>query len=288
MGANMCSDQSCPSVKDLNDVCTFQSALRSCDPDLLLDVLLDTEAGWGISYRNVGSNAKMSLLEKLASTIALMLSVGDKGRSLDTGGANHSQHFEFAPPGYSNTQPVPPNKMIVPFETFSVSNDGHSFIRRLDARLLDCSRLEEAMRVIRDIGGKVRLMPEHRHQPILKNGIDPFEMAMETGLLEDICVLEDEQWSATMQRKIWLPRTYCERERYCILASVFWTITYNGFFGNAADKIIGRQDVSPIPLETLDSFDDDYKDRLFEIASLMNYNGWVDSIESLTLLCEAA
>lgn len=284
----MCSDNPYTPIEGSDDVCTLQSALRSCCPDLLLDVLLDTEAGWGISYKDIGPKAKESLLEKLASTIALMLSVGEKGRSMHASQSGFLQDLERNPPHRSGRDLALLNKVIVPFEMFEVSNDGRSFIRKLDARIVDCSKLEDALRVISDIGGKIHPPSEGRQHPLSDNAADPFEMILETGLLEDICVLENEPWSLAMQRKIWLPRTYCKRERYCILANVFWAMTYNGFFGDAAEKILGKQFVVPVSKETLDSFDDEYMERLFEIASLMNYNGWVDSIESLARFCIAA
>ncbi len=279
----MHTDQSLSRFYDPESVVGLKSALRSCNPSLLLDVLLDTEAGWGFSYRNIGDAAKESLLEKLSSTIALMQSVGNK----ESGFGSHV-HDALSYPIVGAETLDSCSKLIVPFESFEVSDDGVSFIRRLSARLLDCSKLDEAMKVIQTVGGKVNILTDESDTSTFEKGIDPYEMAVETGILEDIDGLEDEPWSVALQYNIWLPHTYCERERYCILANVFWVITYNGFFGDAAEKILGSCTVVPASNETLVSFDEGYKQRLHKIASLLNYNGWVDSVEMLTELCKAA
>lgn len=65
-------------------------------------------------------------------------------------------------------------------------------------------------------------------------------------------------------------------------------MTYNGFFGDAAERLLGKPVVVSRPLSSFEDFDDDYKKRMIQLESLMNYNGWVDSIESLVCLCEAA
>lgn len=286
MGVTMEVNQ-VPSVfEDRDTVVSVQNALRFCNPELLLDVLLDTEAGWGTSYRDVGQAAKDSLLEKLSSTLALMVSSGEKCANPPRGDgltpwATLSSLDESC--GLGSCQEI-----IVPFETFAVSDDAASFVRRLNARIFDCSRLEEAMRVIQGKGGKIRMSPGSRSPQWLIDEASPFDVALETGLLQDIEILEDEPWSTTMQRKIWLPRVYCERERYCILANVFWAITYTGFFGAATEKILGDQRASCIEKTSFESFDQSYRKRMFEIAALLNYNGWVDSIESMLFLCDAA
>lgn len=283
MGAIMHADQSLSSFYDYESVVDLKSALRSCNPSLLLDVLLDTEAGWGFSYRDIGDAAKESLLEKLSSTIALMQSVGKK----EPGFGLHA-HDASGYPLLGEETPDGHSKLIVPFESFEVSDDGVAFVRRLNARILDCSKLDEAMKVIQSVGGKVNILTDESDISTFEKGIDPYEMAIETGILEDIDGLEDESWSDALQYNIWLPHTYCERERYCILANVFWVITYNGFFGDAAEKILGSCTVVPASNEALASFDERYKQRLHKIASLLNYNGWVDSVETLFELCKAA
>lgn len=281
----MCADQSSPFVLEgLESVTTLGSALRGCKPELLLDVLLDTEAGWGISYRDIGLTAKESLLEKLSSTLALMGSFDQKNPAAS--GTHGSSAFADQEHGLPCRQPD--QKMIVPCETFEIAPDGRAFVRRLNARILDCSKLKTAMDVIQKTGGKLRLIGYEDPSAPFGDQITPYEAALETGLLDSIDALEDEPWSVALQRKIWLPRTYCERERYCILANVFWVMTYNGFFGDAAERLLGKPVVVSRPLSSFEDFDDDYKKRMIQLESLMNYNGWVDSIESLVCLCEAA
>lgn len=263
---------------------SLKNAFRSCNPELLLDVLLDCEAGWGISYRDIGASAKETLLEKLISTLALMQSVGDKILTSDDS-VFQSTGDECGESVFGREGVL--QKMIVPCETFQVSDDGKSFTRQLEAKLLDCSKIKDAFNLIEEMGGRLRQSSLCLPRLPFDHGESPFDLACETGLLADIDILEDEPWIVSLQRRIWLPHIFCERERYCILASVFWAITYKGFFGIAAEEVLNEQCPNDC-FVSFEHFDGAYEKRMSDMADVLNYNGWVDSIEALACLCEAA
>lgn len=274
---------------DRSDVTTVGEALRVCDARLLLPLVMRAEAGWRVSPDALDGACRRTLLRKIEAALNLMGSVSPRG------GARAES-------------------IVVPWERFEARDASGALLRRVSAAVLDEGDAAP-MRLLLQ-GGARRVADLARLDAAAKR----FAPAGEGdawrwhSLAQSLVPLAFEPWEETLARRIWLPRSLCEKERYYVLGSVFWAMTYLGF--NAASRINstegedasrfavrhaahfvasrgGEEAFAFLPEAPRESaspsdagvrFDADYLNRLTRAAQLLNYNSWIDLLEAFTAL----
>lgn len=240
-----------------------------------MEVLIDTQPGWEISCRSLGSSAKDALLVKVKATLHLMDSI-----------ANTTCTCSASPDAPSLHAPI-----IIPWEWFSVASVPGEFIRRVDARILKCSYLKKPEVLDELLMAKASDVSELKEVLESNGNVHPFLEVQEKGIVNPISSIIDIPWAESLRYKVWLPPTLCQREKYCVLANAFWAMTYNGFPATA-------QDIPENPLcksaafsqSTFcsDAFEREYLEKMEELVDLLNYNSWVDAMRSIWCACRAA
>ncbi len=232
-----------------------------------MEVLLDTKVHWNITVNGMGEASRSSLLGKVESTLALMKLI--------------------ARPERASATTATLSKVIVPWEWFSVA-DNRGFMRHIDARVMKCAHLRNAERTITSFGGKISAVSDLQTALRSHGGVHPLDDMQERGLFEPISIFADSPWPYVLLQRIWLPKTLCEREKYAVLADIFWTMTHGGF-PRTEDGCFTDYETSCTSSCTIPaSFESDYTQKLRNIAELLNYNSWVDTVQEVAQACKVA
>ncbi|MDO4290308.1 MAG: hypothetical protein Q4C41_03645 [Eggerthellaceae bacterium] len=278
---------------DRSDVTTVSEALRACEARLLLPLVMRAEAGWRVSPDALDGACRKTLLRKIEAALSLM-------GSLSPSGGAHAED------------------VIVPWERFEVCDANGVLLRRVGAAVLDEGDAA-SMRLL--LHGGARRVADLACLDVAAKRFAPAgegDAWRWRNLAQSLVPLAFEPWEETLARRIWLPRSLCEKERYYVLGSVFWAMTYLGF--NAASRVRvkegshagrfserfversaegfaspcggkGAYAFSPeaplgsaLPSDAGARFDADYLHRLMRAAQLLNYNSWIDLLEAFTAL----
>ncbi|WP_165172280.1 hypothetical protein [Adlercreutzia sp. ZJ242] len=261
-----------------DDVITVREALASCGARDLLEAVLGAEAGWRVSVDALDGACAEALARKIEASLRCMLSV---------------------PP----CADAHPESLVVPWERLEVIDAQGTLRRRVGAAVLDSGNVPE-MAALLD-GGAARVAG----LAALRDAEGSAERACAGRpwawgrLARSVLPLAFEPWSETLGRRMWVPRSLCEKERCLAVGSVFWAMTYFGFGATRArrppcgaawrkERFLREEDglswggmfAPEVPEGRLPPLDEDYARRLARIAELFNYNSWIDLLQALVEL----
>lgn len=243
--------------------------LPGCDPRRLLDIILECESGWDISYDQVGERAKAVLVRRIAASLGLM---GDiEGEELE------------------GEQGINSGEIIVPWESFELIDARGAFKRKLSARVVAKPQIDSARGILSDVGGTVSsigMMEEIMSDNCKKDNVVKL-LSQDNEFFRRLSYLRNASWTAVLGMSVMLPETLCEKERYCVLANIFWTMTYYGFFTVAVADVdnrnryfgetYGENMSEDLSIEAM--FYESYGKKMQTLMELMNYNSIVASLE---------
>lgn len=255
------------------DILSVREAFAACDSNKLLAAVLRENAGWRMPTSVLGDKQRATLLRKIESTLAVMAA----------------------------TTPLPqPHSAltIVPWEHFALASASGAFRRSIGAVMVDVSEHRAAQAALRLCGGRMRSpagMLRARRKYLAEPCVGLWEWGKFGSSLDGFAF---ESWSNCLAQRVWLPRSLCEYERYCVLASVFWSMTYLGFneedghmqwgerltarasrvvFAASASSTIGVVD----PNE-----DEALAKKMRRFVDFLNYGSWVDFLAAVVALGE--
>lgn len=208
------------------DVITVRQAFSSCDPGLLVRVLLEEELSWSRSASRVGGRGLRALECKAKQALRLfydmpVLSDSHRGR------------------------------LLVPLERFERDGEGR-ILRRLLAVDVDldseadgvCDPAERGGYVA-SVGAAREAYAAWREPACVSLPGWRWWLPQAVGLAS----LAIESWPVSLSRRIWLPSTLSEWDRACVVGNVFWLMTYRGgpscdFAGDSSRALATRVRVS--------------------------------------------
>ncbi len=289
-----------------DDITTLGKALGECDPKRLLAVLLNTDIGWDFGGDVLDSRSGESLIRRISSVLNVMqLLYSHESCNSDLKQAYQDRYF---------TSEISQGSMIVPCERFEAMDSCGMMRRRIGAALIDFETLHKAQGMLNNDIKHVFSVAQIQKIKNRLSGSGAYEEWGWQKLLKSIEALSFEAWSIALDLPIWLPQTLCEFERYGVLGSVFWAMTYRGFnideikrYNDENDVIQSDDDAGLEFLNTEnagakevsflcadEAFYDEYLSvgedlaiKMSDIVELLNYNCWVDFMEAVTLLADA-
>lgn len=265
---------------DARDVITVAEALAACRADEVFEAVLDAEAGWRVSPEALDGACRTMLIRKIEASLRCMRSVAPR----------------------SNAHP---ESVVVPWERFEMVDARGALRRRVGAAVLSKADVPEVAALLGGGVGRVAsLFALREAKSCVESRCDGRPWSWER-LAWSAAPLAFEPWSETLGRRMWVPRSLCERERCHVVGSVFWAMTYFGFdaaragwragegggcggLGVAgADALLAEGLFSPgLLADGLSRADEEYVSRIMRIVSLANYNSWVDLLQALLALSD--
>lgn len=252
----------------------LQEALCTCDVRKLLGSLLEEQTGCTVPDDFPGSKAGAALVRKVEATLRLMESLEPE----EAGGS----------------------RVVVPWEQFEVVSPKGVVRRRVSAALVDVSRLDEAGRLAGECGRCTSVVALDGGVLSRAGGLTANTPWGRGSVDRSINALERESWATSLGYGIWLPGNLEERERYNVLASVFWAMTRLGF-DCAAQSLRYGERLSPKPPAGTPGSPDELPDctdchlgsstcenptpcKAAAVKRLLNYNSWLDFLETISHL----
>ncbi|MBQ3106524.1 MAG: hypothetical protein IJC51_03520 [Eggerthellaceae bacterium] len=173
---------------------SLHDLLCTCDPEMLCRVLVEDFAGCASSRGHVWIEAPHETEARIRAALDVMCS------------------FEV-----SEDEGV---RLFLPVETFELDSEQECVLRYVDAALVDMSKMPQVKRA------RAKLM-----QSISDCG----EAEQDYGWLSEadlgvsgVKTCADLPWETVLATKVWIQRGLCRRERYLMLASIFWEMTRRG------------------------------------------------------------
>lgn len=277
------------------DVTTVGQALAECDAGLMLDCILEMEAGPRYSPDAVTDVMRYAFTRQIADDLDAAVRCGKDAEQ-------------------RQAQPLP--GIIVPMEWYEVDGPRGSIRHRLGAALLEEGLAPSAQQTLTRTGGYAYELAEVYAAERLVPSMGTLQAWAWPGLRASAFWFATEPWSTIVQTPIWLPEGLEPKERYLVLAHVLWMMTQEGLGATAAvdgmrqaerEAACNRQTPAPrrlpsseareIPVDQLfeaftsdldvcdlSSFEASYVQRLTNIVKLLNYNCWIDVLEACTAL----
>ncbi len=168
--------------------------------------------------------------------------------------------------------------VLYPEESFSLDGRTGMIRRRLAASLFDLDHLPAVERARKALGKRARSYKRVGH--IL--GDKRKRAAIEAEELEPRAYASD-SWEKMLACPLWLPEGLCLRERYMVLASVFWEMEFYRFANRwmQTGSAGGCRHADIRSLMAVDQFDRAYRGKLTRIVAVLNYNACIDNCETL-------
>lgn len=174
----------------LKQIPTLQALLRCCDETLLVRVIVEEHAARAGDWDALSPKRKRVVEKRLAATLSTM-------RGLPT-----SKKRKRA-------------NVLLPNESFVLHARSGLIERRVGAAMLSLEDAPAARRMLDEANGGA------------PNSDDVQNCGDDEGLHP--CRYSLAPWEQTLATRVWLGGRWCCRERYLVLASAFWEMTYFGF-----------------------------------------------------------
>ncbi len=295
------------------DITTVGKAFISCNPKDLLSVLLDTELRWEFTSDMLNSRSGATLIRRISSVLDVMNALYTQEKTSDVKESKDVSRSlsSLENLAYSDS-PFSQDFIVVPHERFEALDGSGYLNRRVSAALINLGktpgiRNEQSHHLKRACSVKqVKKAKE-------KSETDSFDSTWGwKALLKSLKPLCSESWPNILHLRIWLPHSLSSFERYCMLGSIFWAMTYRGFpddsiqslqvdqhsvySGNNEDEQ-GSQKEDESCTPSFFCSDEQFYDEIFEedkvlvrkmkdLVEMLNYNCWVNFIDSAFILSE--
>ncbi len=299
--------QFCFDLLEVNtkDITTLGEALGKCDPKRLLAVLLNTDMGWHLSGDALDSRCGESLIRRITSVLNVMkLLYSQRGDDAD-----HKQDHRTDRLCSEFFQ----TPMIMPFERFEAMDACGLMCRHIGATLIDLRTLPKTYGMLKNEFDHVFSVAQIQKIKNKLNACEAYDEWSWQKLQQSVQTLSFEAWSNALDMPVWLPETLCEYERYCVLGSVFWAMTYRGFNEDEIQRYRCEDNEAQIDdnwdgecsneggTDTKDSsflcadevfydeylsFGEDFANKMSDIVELLNYNCWIDFMEAVMTLAD--
>lgn len=244
---------------EASDITSLHNAFAHADPDFLLDAVLMADPAFRCSPAAICGSARDRLLRRVGATLELMYSMEPIVEE-------------------SRTQ------LIVPWQDYRCAEEDQQIVRGVGSCILEFGSLPEARAELERYGGRLLTMPAFA--ALVDEGDHPLDALEQSGLLEPIQIISLESWPEALGRCIWLPSTLCELERYAVLASVFWSMTYGGFA--CCTQSSGVREGHRAPSCSSTSLWAEYAEKMELFAEALSYNAWVETVRAGEALCACA
>lgn len=182
----------------------LQGLFRACDPHLLARVVIEDYACNDGSAAVLGSKRRRAMRKRVCSTLDAMCLLNIDERAI----------------GY---------QMLVP-ETRYVLNARNGMVARCLCATIVLPPYVEDMKVLRRaMGGHATSYKQVRKadKRLLETELRFSRAGRSVSMSQGSYTLRP--WEETLSCKVWLGGDWCRRERYSILASAFWEMTFYGF-----------------------------------------------------------
>lgn len=183
-----------------DDLPTLQDAFRTCDRDLLVRVVMADQVQGSFPAETVGKKQRHAMEKRILTSLDAMCSLKVKRK----GGKRRL--------------------LLYPEESFSLDGRTGMIKRRLSASLFDLRHIESVKKAREALGSYAyaykqvkRISKDKRKRAI----VEAEELEPQAYTLVP--------WEKVLAYRIWLPGSLCLRERYMVLASAFWEMTFYGF-----------------------------------------------------------
>lgn len=257
-------------------------AFRLCDPQMLLDVISGYEMDWSLPFKDSSDRDRRPFAKKAYETLNVIGMVAEHERI--NGRIPSEYDYFYADPTNEERfrrKEYEAEDVIVPWESFGIVGVNGIFERKICARIIHLKDLKTAQKHIDRTGGKVLTIEALYSGQINEAGYNLLDELVSTNFVSSIDSLIGMSWPEVLAKRIWLPDIYCERELYCVLANVFWAMTYFSFGGEEIDVPPIYQTYSDL-YGIDEAFYADYEKRLDDFVDLLNYNSWVDSVREIS------
>lgn len=183
----------------IKQVPTLQGLLRCCDEKLLIRTIVEEHARRAGGWEELSAKRRRGAEKRLAASIAVM-----RRLPLD------KKHTRAS--------------LLLPEESYVLQARTGLIERRMAAALVSLDDVPLARRAV------------ERDDAALRRG-SPAGPAAEGPWPQPRAYTLD-PWGRTLARRVWLGGPWCCRERYAVLASAFWEMTYLGF---EYERVCARQ-----------------------------------------------
>lgn len=264
------------------DIPTLQELLAACDSDLFARVVID---GFACRAKRCGppdGKRRRAMERRIASSLDAMCSLRAPDRKKC-------------------------HRLLVPAESYSLIARSNTIARHLDAALIVPTDAADARLVLAALGNPATGFDQVKKAQKRLRALERKRAA--AGEARPTAVLEQRPsalapWEETLGDRVWLGGPWCRRERYLVLASAFWEMTYYGF---AYDQVLARQaqekakllagaggkarggharDAHAYGLAEPDRFELRYRERLAQTIAVLNHNANREFCERLIDLAD--
>lgn len=291
------------------DVTTVGRALAACDPGLLMECMMEMEAGARFALDPLDEATICAFAREVADYVAAVRRCIPEGAQPSGCGGCGAQA-----PGLALDEPLP--GLVIPLEWYEVEDACGMIRHRLGAALLSSEAASVAQEVLNRSGGYAYELAEVYAAERLVPAIGSLQPWAWEGLRASACWFSVEPWQRIVQTPIWLPEALEPKERYLVLAHVLWMMTRCGLGAatateglREANREAQRSRLVPVPRRLVDPaegeegpeplfagasmaldafdlspFEESYVQRLSNIVRLLNYNCWIDALEACVAL----
>lgn len=198
------------------DIPTLQELLVACDHDLFVRVVIDGFASRAKECGLPDGKRRRAMERRIVSSLDAMCSIRAPGRKK-------------------------PRLLLMPAESYSLVARSNTIARHIEAALAAPADAAETWLVLDALGKPATSFSQVKKAQKRLRALDRRQAA--AGRDRPSAVLERRPyalapWEETLADRVWLGGRWCRRERYLVLASAFWEMTYFGF---AYDQVLARQ-----------------------------------------------
>ncbi len=242
----------CDLAVDRADIVPLREALGDCSPDELLMAVLRHEAGWRIQSDALESRTYAMLMRRVTDALDGMM----EGEA---------------------REPVAEREVVIgPLWCFLAGRGGRHLEHSMGAALYSHESAHAGRALLAEGVRRVCTWDELREvRRHLDRGLFTDDVGF-SALKGSIVRLSHMSWDEALALPIWLPGDLSDRERYAVLAKVFWAMTYRGFSREEQERTDGRCTqgqrggerhlrLEPWPVDP--------------VHAVLDHNCWVDALE---------
>lgn len=198
---------------------TVGEAFSTCCADDLLDALFVSELEWRAAFEVAQGPRRQTLVRRIGGALDVM-----EGLACDADANGDADASSF----------------LAPLERFESRIGSRScLVRNVTAVSVDAARVLLAPAALEAVGGYASCFSEARAGAALLCSTSGFSDLCSF----DLSSLARDSWSSTLSKKIVFSTAMSSFDRHCVLARIFWMMTYRGYdFTAATSGANGRRE----------------------------------------------